>query len=106
MVADLGTYVEDAAAQGLLVVQPRMGMPDPETMAAGIAAVAGLSHPTVATITVDSYTRVGDHQAAARAVRLGPCATIGKPFKSAPLAPMCRSRSGTAPPVQLRSCRR
>ena len=71
MVADLGTYVEDAAARGLLVVQPRMGMPDPDTMAAGIAAVAGLSHPTVATITVDSYTRVGDHHAAARALASG-----------------------------------
>ena len=71
MVADLGTYVKDAAARGSLVVQPRMGMADPEAMAAGIAAVAGLSHPTVATITVDSYTRVGDHQAAASALASG-----------------------------------
>src|SRR5271169_2254507 len=71
MVADLGTYVKDAAARGLLVVQPRMGMADPQAMAAGIAAVTGLSHPAVATITIDSYTRVGDHQAAARALASG-----------------------------------
>ena len=37
------------------MVQPRMGMSDPEAMAAGIAAVAGLGYPAVATITVDSY---------------------------------------------------
>jgi methylaspartate mutase epsilon subunit len=48
-----------------------MGMADPETMTAGIAAVAGLDLATVATITVDSYTRVGDHAAAARAVASG-----------------------------------
>lgn len=71
MVAELGTYVQNAAARGLLVVQPRMGMSDPEEMAAGIAAVARLGYPAVATITVDSYTRVGDQQAAARALDSG-----------------------------------
>ena len=71
MVAELGTYVQNAAARGLLVVQPRMGMSDPEEMAAGIAAVARLGYPAVATITVDSYTRVGDHQAATRALDSG-----------------------------------
>lgn len=68
MSADLGRYV--GAASGL-VVQPRMGMADPEAMAAGIAAVAGLAGPTVATVTIDSYTRVGDHAAATRALRSG-----------------------------------
>jgi hypothetical protein len=58
MVAELGTYVQNAAARGMLVVQPRMGMPDPEAMAAGIAAVARLGYPAVATITVDSYGSV------------------------------------------------
>src|SRR3954470_4331092 len=48
-----------------------MGMADPDAMAAGIAAVAGLDRPIVATVTVDSYTRVGDHAAAARALMSG-----------------------------------
>jgi glutamate mutase epsilon subunit len=69
--ADLGRYVNAHADAGRLVVQPRMGMADPDAMAAGIAAVAGLDRPTVATVTVDSYTRVGDHSAAARALMSG-----------------------------------
>ena len=103
MAADLGSYVEDAAARGLLVVQPRMGMPDPQTMAAGIAAVAGLSHPTVATITVDSYTRVGDHQAAAQALASGadlngfPIVAHG-PGRTAQVA----AAAGPDVPVQIR----
>src|SRR5690242_6745021 len=71
MSADLGRYVGVHGAAGRLVVQPRMGMADPEAMAAGIAAVAGLGCPTVATITIDSYTRVGDHPAARRALMSG-----------------------------------
>src|SRR5689334_14302501 len=71
MSADLGRYVGVHGAASRLVVQPRMGMADPEAMAAGIAAVAGLDRPTVATVTVDSYTRVGDHSAAARALMSG-----------------------------------
>ncbi|MER5639725.1 FAD/NAD(P)-binding protein [Kitasatospora sp. NPDC002227] len=68
-VTDLGAYVRAAAAAGELVVQPRMGMARPEVMAAGVAAVAGLAERTVATITLDSYTRVGNHAAATAAVR-------------------------------------
>src|SRR6476659_7656418 len=71
MSADLGRYVGVHGAASRLVVQPRMGMADPEVMAAGIAAVAGLDCPTVATVTIDSYTRVGDHAAAAAALRSG-----------------------------------
>ena len=71
MSADLGHYVGVHSTAGRLVVQPRMGMADPEAMAAGIAAVAGLDCPTVATVTIDSYTREGDHAAATRALRSG-----------------------------------
>jgi glutamate mutase epsilon subunit len=71
MSADLGRYVGVHSAASRLVVQPRMGMADPEAMAAGIAAVAELDCPTVATVTIDSYTRVGDHAAAAAALRSG-----------------------------------
>ena len=71
MSADLGHYVGVHGAAGRLVVQPRMGLADPEAMAAGIAAVAGLDCPTVGTVTLDSYTRVGDHAAAPAALRVG-----------------------------------
>jgi methylaspartate mutase epsilon subunit len=66
----LGDYVRLAAARGDLVVQPRMGMANPVTMADGLRAVAGASAVTAATITLDSYTRVGDH-AGARAALAG-----------------------------------
>ncbi|WP_239405604.1 FAD/NAD(P)-binding protein [Frankia sp. Cj3] len=69
--ADLGSYVRFHAAAGRLVVQPRMGMPDPAQMAAGIQAVGSIDAPTVGTITLDSYTRIGDHAAAQRALAAG-----------------------------------
>ncbi|MER6121615.1 FAD/NAD(P)-binding protein [Streptomyces sp. NPDC001795] len=69
--ADLDTAVRRAAAAGLLVVQPRMGMAAPDAMAAGLHAVCSLPHPTVATITLDSYTRVGDHGHARAALAAG-----------------------------------
>lgn len=65
---DLGAYVSRAAAAGELVVQPRMGMPDPSAMAAGLRAVAGADATTAGTITLDSYTRVGDHKSARSAL--------------------------------------
>lgn len=68
---DLGAYVQEAARGGRLVVQPRMGMADPAEMAAGLRAVAAADAPTVATLTLDSYTRVGDHEGAARALATG-----------------------------------
>lgn len=55
---------------GHLVVQPRMGVADPADMGARLAAVAKLPFPAVGTITVDSYTRVGDVRGARRALRL------------------------------------
>ncbi|MFF3317472.1 methylaspartate mutase [Streptomyces sp. NPDC003035] len=62
---DLGEYVRRFAGSAL-IVQPRMGMSDPGVMAAGLRAVAGTRARTVATLTIDSYTRVGD-EAGARA---------------------------------------
>ena len=103
MSADLGRYVGVHSAAGRLVVQPRMGMADPEAMAAGIAAVAGLDCPTVATVTIDSYTRVGDHSAAARALRSGaslngfPIVSHG-PHRTALVA----AAAGEDVPVQVR----
>lgn len=63
---DLHDYVRRAEAAGELVVQPRMGMASPRRMSAGLRAVAAALARTVGTITLDSYTRVGD-QAGARA---------------------------------------
>ncbi|WP_433125162.1 methylaspartate mutase [Micromonospora sp. CA-240977] len=67
----LARLVREVRAQGGLVVQPRMGFSDTATMRAGLRAVAGLPLPTVGTLTVDSYTRVGDHDAAGAALREG-----------------------------------
>ncbi|OZF56623.1 methylaspartate mutase [Rhodococcus sp. 14-2470-1a] len=63
-----GAFVARAAASGLLVVQPRMGMSDPGVMRRGLAATKNADGCTVGTVTLDSYTRVGDLDAARLAV--------------------------------------
>lgn len=63
--------VADAQAAGELVVQPRMGFSDPAKMRRGLTAVAQAEARTAGTITLDSYTRVGDHTAARRALADG-----------------------------------
>jgi methylaspartate mutase epsilon subunit len=62
--APFGSYVERMQAAGLLVVQPRMGMSSPARMRAGLLATKHADGATAGTITLDSYTRVGDHAAA------------------------------------------
>jgi methylaspartate mutase epsilon subunit len=73
-----GAVVAGAHAAGRLVVQPRMGFADPRRMRLGLAAVraAGTTAPPgtitpVGTITVDSYTRLGQHDRARAAVEAG-----------------------------------
>ncbi|MEV8631256.1 methylaspartate mutase [Streptosporangium sp. NPDC051023] len=66
-----GRFVADARAAGRLVVQPRMGFGSPERMRAGLTATKRASATTVGTITLDSYTRLGDHGAAGRALAAG-----------------------------------
>ena len=61
-----GGLVARRQAEGTLVVQPRMGFADPAKMRAGLIATKYARACTVGTITLDSYTRVGD-QAAVRA---------------------------------------
>ncbi|MFF9341114.1 methylaspartate mutase [Streptomyces sp. NPDC014773] len=64
-VSTFSRYVRDSArAGGVPVVQPRMGFSDPRAMRRGLAAVRALGFPTCGTVTLDSYTRVGDHGAA------------------------------------------
>ncbi|MEV4427867.1 FAD/NAD(P)-binding protein [Streptomyces sp. R-07] len=100
---DLGAFVRASADAGELVVQPRMGMAGPEEMAHGVAAVAELPERTVATLTIDSYTRVGDHAAATAALR------AGRPLNGFPLVshgPRTGARvaaaAGRGTPVQVR----
>ncbi|MFD6159964.1 methylaspartate mutase [Nocardia sp. NPDC060256] len=56
------SFVADRAAAGQLVVQPRMGMGSLSEMRSGLARVAHLDFPVIGTLTLDSYTRVGDYQ--------------------------------------------
>ncbi|WP_431936058.1 methylaspartate mutase [Micromonospora sp. RP3T] len=65
---DFGPHVRAVARTGRTVVQPRMGFTDPARMRAGLRAVLACRAATVGTITLDSYTRVGDLAAAAAAV--------------------------------------
>jgi glutamate mutase epsilon subunit len=65
---ELGTFVRQCRERGELVVQPRMGMADPALMASGLRAVRDAPACAVGTITLDSYTRVGDYADAAAAL--------------------------------------
>ncbi|WP_405162779.1 methylaspartate mutase [Nocardia sp. NBC_01499] len=66
---DFGEFVRRTAGSGGLVVQPRMGFGDPPAMRAGLRATKDAEADTVGTITLDSYTRVGDLAAVDRALR-------------------------------------
>jgi methylaspartate mutase epsilon subunit len=66
-----GGFIARAHQAGELVVQPRMGMSSPRTMRAGLLATKRAAATTVGTITLDSYTRVGDHASARAAVASG-----------------------------------
>ncbi|MFJ3904461.1 methylaspartate mutase [Streptomyces sp. NPDC090025] len=71
MTGGFGSFVRAAHAAGDLVVQPRMGMSDPVEMRRGLLATKRADATTVGTITLDSYTRVGDIEAARRALARG-----------------------------------
>jgi len=62
-----GEVVAGLHARGELVVQPRMGFGDPVRMRQGLLATRGARAASVGTITLDSYTRVGDHEAVRQA---------------------------------------
>ncbi|MEY9872688.1 methylaspartate mutase epsilon subunit [Streptacidiphilus sp. MAP12-33] len=66
-----GAFVQAAHEAGDLVVQPRMGMSDPRLMREGLLATRRAVATTVGTLTLDSYTRVGDHAAVGRALAEG-----------------------------------
>lgn len=70
-VTSFGSFVARAQRRGDLVVQPRMGVSDPRAMRAGLLATKRAIATTVGTITLDSYTRMGDHDEAAAALAAG-----------------------------------
>ncbi|MFJ4124625.1 methylaspartate mutase [[Kitasatospora] papulosa] len=69
--AGFGAFVRRAHHAGRLVVQPRMGMSSPQRMRAGLLATRDADATTVGTLTLDSYTRVGDLESAQLAVLEG-----------------------------------
>jgi methylaspartate mutase epsilon subunit len=99
----LGDAVRRASAEGELVVQPRMGVADPGRMAAGLRAVLDARARTVGTITLDSFTRLGDHRSAAAALA-GDLPLNGYPLVSHPAETTRRvvSAVSDAMPVQVR----
>lgn len=68
---NFGEFVARRHAEGALVVQPRMGLADPAAMRAGLLATKHADAVTVGTLTLDSYTRLGDRESAERALRDG-----------------------------------
>lgn len=64
-------FIRSAQANGDLVVQPRMGFASQSTMRQGLLAVKACNAATVGTITLDSYTRVGDISSAQLALDSG-----------------------------------
>ena len=66
-----GEVVAGHHARGELLVQPRMGFVDPRQMRQGLLATRSARAATVGTITLDSYTRVGDHAAVRKALAAG-----------------------------------
>lgn len=62
-------FVLAAMQADQLIVQPRMGFDSLSEMRAGLKAVKVANALSVGTITLDSYTRVGEHQTAALAMQ-------------------------------------
>lgn len=69
--ASFGDFVAEAERRGRLVVQPRMGFGDLARMRSGLERTRAADAVAVGTLTLDSYTRIGDHEAARRALRDG-----------------------------------
>lgn len=71
MAKSFGAFVNAVQRSGRLVVQPRMGMSAPQLMRSGLLATRQAEATTVGTITLDSYTRLGSHDLARRAIAEG-----------------------------------
>jgi methylaspartate mutase epsilon subunit len=66
-----GAFVREHHDAGRTVVQPRMGFGIPAAMRDGLLATRSARTTTAGTVTLDSYTRVGDPDAARRALADG-----------------------------------
>ncbi|MGW5271495.1 methylaspartate mutase [Streptomyces sp. NPDC004044] len=62
-------FVHRTKEAGGLVVQPRMGFAELPVMRQGLLGVRGARATSVGTVTLDSYTRVNDHDSAREALR-------------------------------------
>ncbi|MFK0099873.1 amino acid--tRNA ligase-related protein [Streptomyces sp. NPDC091040] len=80
-----GAFVAASASAGRLVVQPRMGFGDPAAMRTGLERTRAATATTVGTLTIDSYTRVGDLAGAGAALAEG-AGLNGYPIATHPLA--------------------
>ena len=69
--SSFGDFVAEAQKAERLVVQPRMGFGDLERMRHGLARTKEAEALTVGTLTLDSYTRTGNHEAARQALKDG-----------------------------------
>ncbi|MFI9024319.1 methylaspartate mutase [Streptomyces sp. NPDC053560] len=101
---DFGEFVRKAGGYGRLVVQPRMGFGDPARMRQGLLATKAADATTVGTVTLDSYTRVGELRAVEAALRAGRDLN-GYPVVSHPTATTGAVLSGVRDsgfPVQVR----
>ncbi|WP_406278222.1 methylaspartate mutase [Embleya sp. NBC_00896] len=97
-------FLNAARRSRTLVVQPRMGFGDPARMRAGLIATKGAAATTVGTLTLDSFTRVGDFTAVERALREGRCLN-GYPivnFGTTTTKAMLDGVCGTDFPLQVR----
>ncbi|MFF9195821.1 methylaspartate mutase [Streptomyces sp. NPDC014779] len=97
-------FVAASSSRGTLVVQPRMGFGRVGSMQAGLREVASLDLPVVGTLTIDSYTRVGDHATPLERLAAGE-ELNGYPIVSHPAATtraMLDGLYGPGFPVQVR----
>lgn len=104
MPGHLDTFVAAQRAAGRLVVQPRMGFGRIAEMRHGLERVAALDAPVVGTLTLDSYTRVGDHETPLQRLAAGEDVN-GYPLVSYPAATtreMLDGLLGPTFPVQVR----
>jgi methylaspartate mutase epsilon subunit len=65
-------FIESQRSSDTLILQPRMGFSDFNAMRNGLVAIRSLSnYNVIGTITLDSYTRVGQFEKAQRAIASG-----------------------------------
>jgi len=102
---NFGDVVLAAARDNTMVVQPRMGVSEPASMRAGLAATRAARARTVGTITVDSYTRLGQYASVEKALTHGSLTLNGYPIITHPPEVTRRLLDGvltTDFPIQVR----